>query len=91
MQVYSVGPYTLKIFVDLQIILNNLCLFGFAHRLNPDSLFINAKIIWAGTSYVSELFLACLYQRYFSEKILHALLGYLGTELHDVKKISPIK
>ena len=40
-----------------------------------------------GTSYVSELFFIDLYHRYFSPKILHALFGYFGTELQEVKKI----
>ena len=40
---------------------------------------------------MSELFLADLYQRYFSPKILHALDGYFGTELQETSKKKTIK
>ena len=67
-------------------ILNNLFLLGLAHLLNPDSLFTKAKIIWIGAPYVSELFFADLYQRYFCPNILQAFWGLLGTDEQALKK-----
>ena len=46
---------------------------------------MNANWIWIGAPHFFSVFLACLYQKYFSEKISQLFFVFTGTEEQDDK------